>query len=85
MQDIPSSFSRSLAARPGKFTAEAWCFWFVYMAPALLRNRFSDPKYHTHACELGKIIKTCLHFVISDTQVEKLEEDIISWVQTYER
>ncbi|KAJ7808167.1 hypothetical protein B0H14DRAFT_3482564 [Mycena olivaceomarginata] len=69
MKDIPSAFSRSLVAGPGKFTAEAWCFWFVYMAPALLKDRFSHPKYHTHACKLSDIIKKCLQFEITDTEL----------------
>lgn len=85
MKDIPSCFSRSLSAGPSKFTAEAWCFWFVYMAPTLLQGRFSDPKYHKHACDLGDIIKTCLQFVITYPQLDNLEECIIEWVQTYER
>jgi hypothetical protein len=29
MEDIPSDFCRSLAGGSSKFTAEAWCFWFV--------------------------------------------------------
>ncbi|KAJ7675192.1 hypothetical protein B0H17DRAFT_1081400 [Mycena rosella] len=49
MRDIPSS---SLAAGPGKLMAEAWCFWFVYMAPTLLKGCFAHLKYHMHACEL---------------------------------
>jgi hypothetical protein len=35
--------------------------------------------------DLGGIIKTCLQFVITDEQLDKLENDIISWVQTYEQ
>lgn len=85
MENIPSAFSRSLAAGPSKFTAEAWCFWFVYMAPTLLKGRFSDPKYHKHACELSEIIKTCLQFIITYPELDRLDEDIICWVQTYER
>lgn len=85
MKDIPYNFSRSLAAGPSKFTAEAWCFWFVYMAPTLLKDRFAHPKYHKHACDLSEIIKTCLKFVISYPEMDCLEEEIIQWVQTYER
>ncbi|KAJ7188518.1 hypothetical protein C8R46DRAFT_23318 [Mycena filopes] len=84
-KDIPASFARSLAAGPSKFTAEAWCFWFVYMAPALLKDRFSDPKYHKHACELSEIIKASLQFVIPYKQMDELEVQIINWVEDYER
>ncbi|KAJ7131578.1 hypothetical protein C8R43DRAFT_1089908 [Mycena crocata] len=84
MQHIPSDFCRSLAGGPGKFTAEAWCFWFVYMAPGLLKGRFSNPKYHEHACEFSEIIKSCLLFSIKHVEIDWLEERIITWVETYE-
>ncbi|KAJ7124120.1 hypothetical protein C8R43DRAFT_1147581, partial [Mycena crocata] len=85
MKDIPASFSRSLAAGPGKFTAEAWSFWFVYMAPTLLKDRFSHPKYHKHACDLSDIIKSCFQFTITHSELDILENKIICWLQTYER
>ncbi|KAJ7493912.1 hypothetical protein FB451DRAFT_1122402 [Mycena latifolia] len=55
------------------------------MAPGLLKGRFSDPKYHVHACELGDIIKTCLQFVITHNEINELEEKIITWLETYEK
>jgi hypothetical protein len=82
---IPSDFCRSLAGGPGKFTAEAWCFWFLYMAPGLLQGRFSDPKYHKHCCELGDIIKACLLFTITHADIDAVEERIVRWVETYEK
>ncbi|KAF7378176.1 hypothetical protein MSAN_00242100 [Mycena sanguinolenta] len=85
MKNIPSDFCRSLESGPGKFTAEAWCFWFLYMAPGLLKGRFSDPKYHIHLCELADIIKTILLFTYTMEILSDLEEKIISWVETYER
>jgi hypothetical protein len=85
MRHIPSDFCRSLASGPGKFTAESWCFWFVYLAPGLLRGRFSDPKYHVHSCELGEIVKSCLQFTSKVSEIDQLEEHIIRWVQTYEQ
>ncbi|KAJ6619595.1 hypothetical protein B0H10DRAFT_1687772, partial [Mycena sp. CBHHK59/15] len=80
MKDIPSSFSCSLATGPGKFPTEVWCFWFVYMAQGLLQNRFSDPKYHVHLCELAEIIKTYLKFNITHDEIDTLEERIVQWV-----
>ncbi|KAJ7621835.1 hypothetical protein B0H17DRAFT_1290387 [Mycena rosella] len=55
------------------------------MAPTLLKGRFAHPKYHTHACELSEIIKACLKFTITYPELDTLEEQIIQWVQTYER
>jgi hypothetical protein len=85
MEDIPADFCRSLAGGSSKFTAEAWCFWFVYMAPGLLKGRFPHPKYHDHACQLTEIIKTVLLFTYTDAILEALEEQIIEWVQMYEK
>ncbi|KAF7334036.1 hypothetical protein MVEN_02309100 [Mycena venus] len=84
IKNIPSDFCRSLAGGPGKFTAEAWCFWFVYMAPGLLKGRFSDRKYHIHCCELAEIIKTILSFTYTHAVIDTLEERIVQWVETYE-
>ncbi|KAJ7642387.1 hypothetical protein DFH06DRAFT_1097627 [Mycena polygramma] len=84
VKDIPADFVRSMADGPGKFTAESWCFWFIYMAPILLKGRFQDPKYHTHACDLVKIIKTCIAFTVTHTRISELRVEIITWLKTYE-
>ncbi|KAJ7052722.1 hypothetical protein C8F01DRAFT_1065494 [Mycena amicta] len=81
---IPSAFSRSFAGGPGKFTAKSWCFWFVYLAPGLLKGRFADRKYHDHLCQLADIIKLVLLFEITREQIDQLEEMIIDWVEKYE-
>ncbi|KDQ49559.1 hypothetical protein JAAARDRAFT_200773 [Jaapia argillacea MUCL 33604] len=88
VKDIPSVFVRALSNittdRSG-FTAESWAFWLTYLAPILLENRFSDPKYHQHLCELAEIMKTCVQFEITDDELNDLEKCIISWVEDYER
>ncbi|KAJ7019089.1 hypothetical protein C8F04DRAFT_1276675 [Mycena alexandri] len=33
VKHIPAQFVRSMADGPTKYNAEAWCFWFVYVAP----------------------------------------------------
>ena len=62
------------------FTAEAWGFWFMYIAPFLLQNRFADQKYHEHLCNLVDIMKICLQFEITDDEIDGLEEKIHNWV-----
>ncbi|KAJ7051900.1 hypothetical protein C8F01DRAFT_1262421 [Mycena amicta] len=52
--------------------------------PGLLRGRL-PAVYHQHACTLVEIIKTCLLFTITSQQIDNLEEQIIEWVQEYER
>ncbi|KAJ7075208.1 hypothetical protein B0H15DRAFT_792159 [Mycena belliarum] len=85
VQHIPAAFVRSMVNGPGNFTAEAWCFWFVYMAPILLKDRFKDPKYHVHLCDLTQIIKTCIAFTLTYGQINTLREMINTWLKTYER
>ncbi|KAJ7200625.1 hypothetical protein GGX14DRAFT_168794, partial [Mycena pura] len=84
MKTIPSAFIRSLAGGSSKFIAEAWCFWFAYMAPGLLRGRFADSKYHRHACQFSEIIQTCLKFALTIAEIDELEEKIVDWVEKYE-
>ncbi|KAF7312876.1 hypothetical protein MKEN_00971900 [Mycena kentingensis (nom. inval.)] len=81
---IPSAFVRSLAGGFSKFTAEAWSFWFIYMLPGLLKDRFSDKKYYKHALLLGEIAKMCMQFSISQDEIDILEEKIVLWIQQFE-
>ena len=87
VKDIPSSFVRSLgniADEQGGYTAEGWAFWFLYLGPILLKGRLQS-RYYGHFLQLVKIIKTCIKFSLSHNDIDKLEEDIISWVLVYER
>ena len=48
MPYLPSAFGRkplNIHTSRGLFTAEVWSFWFMYLAPHLLANRFQDEKY----------------------------------------
>jgi hypothetical protein len=85
VKDIPVQFVRSMTDAPRNFTAESWCFWFVYMAPILLRGRFKQQKYHDHLCSLTNIIKTCIAFPVTVPQVEELRRYIIAWIKDYEK
>jgi hypothetical protein len=84
VEDIPAQFVRSMAHAPRNFTAEAWCFWFVYLAPILLKGRFNHSKYHDHLCDLTHIIKTCIAFTITHAEIADLRRRIIAWMRTYE-
>ncbi|TEB21275.1 hypothetical protein FA13DRAFT_1643122, partial [Coprinellus micaceus] len=66
------------------FTAESYCFWFCYLFPVLLWNRFQQQKYYQHGCLLVKIMKRCLQFSITEKELDELEADIIEWVRKYE-
>ncbi|KAF9231532.1 hypothetical protein BU15DRAFT_55998 [Melanogaster broomeanus] len=62
LKTIPSAFVRALgniAEDHSYFTAESWAFWFMHLAPALLRHRFPKDKYYNHMCDLVTIMKVC--------------------------
>ena len=87
VKDIPAAFVRRLtdiATDRGTYTAEAWCFWFMYLAPYILHSRFADQKYHRHLCDLVDIMKTCLQFEITENEIDELEVKIHNWVRLYE-
>jgi hypothetical protein len=88
VKDIPAAFVRHLpdiATDRSSFTAEAWSFWFMHLAPFLLQNRFADPKYHRHLCDLVDIMKICLQFEITEEEINELEKKIHNWVRLYEK
>lgn len=84
VRHIPAGFVRVLGSNPAYFTAEAWCFWIVYLAPALLKGRFNDEKYYDHLCQYSEIIKRCIGFEITYQQIDELEKNIVDWVRKYE-
>ena len=88
VKHIPSAFVRSLknfVEDQSYFMAEGWGFWFIYLAPILLRDRFNEDVYYDHMCALVDIMKMCLQFTISSPEVDDLETRIIVWVKEYER
>ncbi|KAF8833262.1 hypothetical protein BDN67DRAFT_917366 [Paxillus ammoniavirescens] len=88
VQHIPASFVcvlSNIASDHLLFTAESWCFWFIYLAPKLLENRFARAKYYKHMCELVEIMQITLQFSITVKQVDKVEKQLIQWVEKYEK
>jgi tnp2 family transposase len=84
---IPSALSRSIPniwIDQNLFTAEAYAFWFIHMAPSLLHDRFRDEKYYKHMLLLVEIIKTLLKYEITAETLDGLEEDIYLWVTQFE-
>jgi hypothetical protein len=88
VKTIPAAFVcvlPDIAKERTFFTAESWCFWFLYLAPALLKGHFQNAKYHQHLCDLVKIMKLSLQFSITHEEIDNLEVKIFAWVQTYEK
>ncbi|KAG2121440.1 hypothetical protein DEU56DRAFT_713257, partial [Suillus clintonianus] len=87
VKDIPAAFVRALgniAHDRSNFTAEAWGFWFMYLAPVILKDRFEDAKYYDHMCELAGMMKKMLQFQLTHGEIDALDEGLIKWVKTYE-
>ena len=85
---IPASFCRiipNIHKDQKLYTAEAYSFWFVHMAPTLLLNRFGSQRYYRHAMLLVKIIEKCLSFEMTRDEIDALEDDIRTWVTKFER
>ena len=88
VQHIPALFVHvlgNIATNCSAFTAESWCFWFVYLAPHLLANHFPKKKYYTHVCELGALMEITLQFNITAQQADDIEMRLQKWVEKYEK
>lgn len=88
VKNIPASFVRSLgniAEDRSTFTAESYAFWFMYLAPHLLKNRFNDVKYYDHFVDLVKIMKLTSQLTITSMEIDELEVLCRTWVSQYER
>lgn len=88
VKTIPASFVRvlkNIVTDRSSFTAETWCFWFLYLAPVLLKGRFTLDKYYDHMCDLVYIMKQTLKYSITEDELEELDERVNTWVEQYER
>ncbi|KAF8576804.1 hypothetical protein K439DRAFT_1366216, partial [Ramaria rubella] len=68
----------------GIFTAEAWAVWFIYLALHLLQGQLAL-KYYDHMILLITIVQICLQFIITDHEINVLEQMMIWWVHQYEQ
>lgn len=88
IRDIPADFCRAIhnfAKDMTNVTAEGWSFWFMYIAPIVLRGRFMEETYYDHFMDLVDIMKKCIQFSITHEDLTRLENDIVGWVRTYEQ
>jgi hypothetical protein len=87
VKDIPSSYVHvlpNIVKDRSYYTAETWTFWFIYVAPIVLKGRFNDEKYYVHMILLTRIMLTTLKFEVTRVEVDELEDKIIRWVELYE-
>ncbi|KAG8712385.1 hypothetical protein FRC09_019938 [Ceratobasidium sp. 395] len=66
------------------YKAEAYAFWFIYLAPILLHGKLNRV-YYRHFLDMREIVLWCLQLEISNAEVDRLEQKVKTWVQDYER
>lgn len=87
IQFISSDFVRfmhNIAEDRSVFTAESYSFWFMYIAPHLLKGRFQDSRYFTHFEDLVEIMKRTLLLKTTNGDIEFIEQKCGVWVAQYE-
>src|SRR5260370_40910728 len=83
---IPSSFichTPNIYMEQYLFTAEDYGFWFLYIAPFVLRNRFPMDKFYQHFMLFHQILKTTLKFSFTKEEVSMLCETVIKYMREY--
>ncbi|KAF8752833.1 Transposase family tnp2 [Rhizoctonia solani] len=84
---IPSFFVgtlQNIALDGHLFKAEAYAFWFQYLAPILLDGQLKEP-YFSHLKLMRDILALCLQFEITYQDIDLLQDMINAWVADYER
>jgi hypothetical protein len=88
VKNIPAAFVRvlgNIANDTSNFTAESWAFWFMYIAPIVLKGRLPKKRYYRHMCALANIMKTTIRYELTHKEIDGLEEEIACWVEQYEK
>ena len=84
---IPSPFGSrmpNIETERSSVTAEAWGFWSMYLAPILLRNRFSRQRYYDHFLKLIRLVHKCISFELKRSEVSEIRQGFQDWVLEYE-
>lgn len=83
---IPSAFGPRMAniAKDRSAPADAWSIWTLYLAPVLLRQRFTHVRYYNHFVELVQLLHLCLQFELSSPDIQQIKTGFIRWVKKYE-
>lgn len=68
-----------------RITADMYSFWAQFLGPVLLEKAFPKRRVYEHFVKLVTIITRCLRFSITLAELGVLRQDIIDWVETYEK
>jgi len=85
---IPSQFGArvpNLEKERSHMTAEAWSFWVMYIAPIVLRNRFTRPRYYVHFMKLVRLVRLCLAYDLEASDINTIRIGFQEWVTEYEK
>ena len=74
----------NLETERSSMTAESWGFWSLYLAPILLRNRFSRQRYYDHFLKLVQLVRKCISFELRRSDVDEIRQGFQEWVLEYE-
>jgi hypothetical protein len=84
---IPSAYGArppNPATERSMCTADSWSFWTQYLGPVLLHRKFSKPKYYKHFVKLVHMVRVCLQFELSTTDISDLRTGFATWVEEFE-
>jgi len=65
--------------------AEDWSFWLIHLTPLVLKGCFRCLKYYKHFMKFNTILKQTLQYLFTEWELVDLENNIISYVQEYEK
>jgi hypothetical protein len=84
---IPAAFGArvpNLEEDRSSMTAEKWALWAMWIAPIVLRDRFSDQKYYDHFTKLVRLVNKCVGWVLRRSELEEIRVGFQEWVEEYE-
>ncbi|KAB5591318.1 hypothetical protein CTheo_5234 [Ceratobasidium theobromae] len=84
---IPSAFVGTLpdiAQDRILYKAEVYSFWIQYVAPIVLAGRLRT-RYYKHVLLFCEIIMLCLEFSVTDSDIDRLDNMVKTWVTQYEQ
>ncbi|EKM79514.1 hypothetical protein AGABI1DRAFT_92026 [Agaricus bisporus var. burnettii JB137-S8] len=85
---IPSGFGApppNVATQRSQMTSEMYCNWTLFIAPIVLRGKFSNPAYYRHFMDLVGLLKLCLALEIDGEEMERVDRGFETWVKDYEK
>lgn len=74
----------NVASDKTSWTADTRSFWTQYVGPVLLEHRFKHRRYYDHFVLLVKLIRKCLQFELTRSEVDEIHAGFVQWVLKYE-